>query len=427
MLSTSSELLAVRDPRTYKNERMGCVGHPGFDRHNFLYTRTNEALYRLVVQTSKETGLSQTDVVNNILAQHYYGPTPHALLYTKHRTQHTAPTEEAATAAPTQRTEEATHDTALQDATKQPTRKEEAPAPQPTEEPKPAPMVLSLRDRIVEQLRLVVGEESFQQWLYAGAFPIREYGQVLEFVCHNTTFQADWNERFLPVFQSILTHLGLKKTAVVRADPSYFHAPQKTESTPEASQPIQEANPWQALASRLKARVSEQNFEIWLSSIRLASFDGERMALYVPNVFFQEYLTEHYSEVVKEVLAEAHNKPIQVTFEVGALVVVEPPKPEPTKTEEPPKDPIIAQLEADAAEFRRLDPKGSNEVNKAKLAVILSKIHARRDQLRRKATSANAKKRVSDWETDGGYTKGDVSEASRALNKGKKPDNKDYS
>lgn len=198
------------------------------------------------------------------------------------------------------------------------------------------------------------------------------------------------------------------------------HRPRHSEAAPGASP---SPNCWVALAPALTARVSEKNFETWLSSIRLVSTYDQVIVLGVPNTFFQEYLTEHYTEVIKEELIKTgdHRIPLFQVLERPAEASTEAP---PAPTAEPPKDPELTRLEAEAADFQRLDPKGTNEVTKAKLAVILSQIHKRRRTIERRAAQ---QKRSPAWETDGGYTKGDVQEASRLLNKGKKPRDKDYS
>jgi chromosomal replication initiator protein len=97
-------------------------------------------------------------------------------------------------------------------------------------------------------------------------------------------------------------------------------------------------NPWQSLAPQLKARVSEQNFEIWLSSVRFLNLDERRLLLQVPNTFFQEYLTEHYTEVIREELGRKYGLPLHVEFTTHQ---------EKTKAEEPaPAAPVISITEA---------------------------------------------------------------------------------
>lgn len=95
---------------------------------------------------------------------------------------------------------------------------------------------------------------------------------------------------------------------------------------------------WTPLAEPLKERVSEQNFEIWLSSVRFVSATEQKLVLACPNPFFQEYLTEHYTEVIQEELHKM-GAAREVSFEVGIQAPKEAPPmhQEPAKEAEPPK------------------------------------------------------------------------------------------
>jgi chromosomal replication initiator protein len=75
-------------------------------------------------------------------------------------------------------------------------------------------------------------------------------------------------------------------------------------------------NLWQSLLPALKERVNEQNFEIWLSSVRFFRSDEQKLSLQVPNAFFQEYLREHYSPVIEEELFRRTQRRYQVEFVV---------------------------------------------------------------------------------------------------------------
>jgi chromosomal replication initiator protein len=85
-------------------------------------------------------------------------------------------------------------------------------------------------------------------------------------------------------------------------------------------------NLWTSLTAPLKQRVSEQNFEIWLSSVRFLAVDEQRLLLQVPNTFFQEYLAEHYIEVIQEELLQKHNQHLEIEFVIPGEV------PEPKET-----------------------------------------------------------------------------------------------
>ncbi len=157
-----------------------------------------------------------------------------------------------------------------------------------------------------------------------------------------------------------------------------------------ANSPISSVNAWQSLAPQLKVRVSEKNFEIWLSSVRLLSFDERRLVLQVPNTFFQEYLTEHYTEVIKEELLSKHNKPYEVEF-VALPASPEVEKPAPVVTAPPPEtDPVILELLRRDRELAEID-RTTRSINIANERRELSlQIH------RRRMAEASAKLRAFD-------------------------------
>jgi chromosomal replication initiator protein len=87
-------------------------------------------------------------------------------------------------------------------------------------------------------------------------------------------------------------------------------------------------NLWTSIITTLKERVSEQNFEIWLSSVRFLIADERRLRLQVPNTFFQEYLAEHYTEVIQEELLRKHHKHLEIEFTTPSEAT-EPKEPNP--------------------------------------------------------------------------------------------------
>lgn len=116
---------------------------------------------------------------------------------------------------------------------------------------------------------------------------------------------------------------------------------------------------WRVVAPSVKARVNgdQDNFEIWLSSVRFLGAEGDQLQLSAPNTFFVEYLTEHYAEVIQEELhaatgqhyevkfIEAPEVPQETTQEEESPIVIEAPKSEP-QTED---DLIALWLEEDKA------------------------------------------------------------------------------
>ena len=136
-------------------------------------------------------------------------------------------------------------------------------------------------------------------------------------------------------------HTILAQEVVVESQQPHDTEPQPTQAK-EESPPLEldkGPNLWAPLAEPLKERVSPQNFEIWLSSVRFLSADELRLVLQVPNSFFQEYLAEHYTEVIEEELQKAGNAR-KVSFEAGSAPpdVALPKTPEPAKEAAPQKE-----------------------------------------------------------------------------------------
>lgn len=93
--------------------------------------------------------------------------------------------------------------------------------------------------------------------------------------------------------------------------------------------------------------MSETNYELWLSSCQVSRMDLLSLELHVPNAFFQEYLSEHYKEVIQEVLrSEGH--PRAVSFVVApqkrATAPTEPPKTRDTKPEKSAREKLLATI-----------------------------------------------------------------------------------
>lgn len=73
-------------------------------------------------------------------------------------------------------------------------------------------------------------------------------------------------------------------------------------------------NFWPKAIDSLRERVGQQNFDIWIKPIQFVSFEEERVRLEVPNRFFKEWINEHYTSQIKEVLSRIIEKPCQIEF-----------------------------------------------------------------------------------------------------------------
>ncbi len=73
---------------------------------------------------------------------------------------------------------------------------------------------------------------------------------------------------------------------------------------------------WSKVLDSLKERVGQQNFEIWIKPIHLVSIRDEFVELEVPNRFFKEWVSEHYSLQIREALNSIIQKPCHLQFRI---------------------------------------------------------------------------------------------------------------
>jgi len=73
---------------------------------------------------------------------------------------------------------------------------------------------------------------------------------------------------------------------------------------------------WPNVTDALKERVGQQNFDIWIKPIHFISREGEKVELEVPNRFFKEWISEHYSLHIKEVISLLTQMPCQLQFRI---------------------------------------------------------------------------------------------------------------
>ena len=73
---------------------------------------------------------------------------------------------------------------------------------------------------------------------------------------------------------------------------------------------------WPKVTEALKERVGQQNFDIWIKPIHFISREGEKVELEVPNRFFKEWISEHYSLHIKDVISLLTQMPCQLQFRI---------------------------------------------------------------------------------------------------------------
>jgi len=73
---------------------------------------------------------------------------------------------------------------------------------------------------------------------------------------------------------------------------------------------------WLRVIDSLRERVGQQNFDIWIKPIHFISMEGEKVELEVPNRFFKEWITEHYSLHIKDATSLFTHLPCQLQFRI---------------------------------------------------------------------------------------------------------------
>lgn len=73
---------------------------------------------------------------------------------------------------------------------------------------------------------------------------------------------------------------------------------------------------WSKAIDSLKEKVGPQNFEIWIKPIYPLSIREGVVELEVPNRFFKEWVSEHYSLQIREALSSLIQRPIHLHFRI---------------------------------------------------------------------------------------------------------------
>ena len=72
------------------------------------------------------------------------------------------------------------------------------------------------------------------------------------------------------------------------------------------------------LLGQLRARLGEQNFQTWISPVRLMGFTDGVLTVEVPSKFFRDWLEEHYRGLIEETGRSILNRPVAVNFLISA-------------------------------------------------------------------------------------------------------------
>ncbi|MDI6845315.1 MAG: chromosomal replication initiator protein DnaA [Candidatus Saccharicenans sp.] len=73
-------------------------------------------------------------------------------------------------------------------------------------------------------------------------------------------------------------------------------------------------NPWNKILAAVKSRVESQAFETWFEPTSYIGAEGETLYIKVPNSYFKDWLSFHYSRLINECSQEIFNKVFEIKF-----------------------------------------------------------------------------------------------------------------
>jgi chromosomal replication initiator protein len=73
---------------------------------------------------------------------------------------------------------------------------------------------------------------------------------------------------------------------------------------------------WEKSLIFIKEKVSQQNFDTWISPLRILAVEGSSCQLSVPNKFFKDWLTDNYIEIIRDSVSKASGIDTRITFVV---------------------------------------------------------------------------------------------------------------
>jgi len=78
--------------------------------------------------------------------------------------------------------------------------------------------------------------------------------------------------------------------------------------------PSLKTDTWPAVLETIRERVGEQRFSLWFCNLRPIRTSGDAITLGVPNLFVQEWLENHFLDILRESLAKHLGKAPEVKF-----------------------------------------------------------------------------------------------------------------
>lgn len=73
-------------------------------------------------------------------------------------------------------------------------------------------------------------------------------------------------------------------------------------------------NPWNRILAEVKTRVEGQAFETWFEPTSYIGEEGQTLYIKVPNAYFKDWLSFHYSRLINECCQELFNKSFDIKY-----------------------------------------------------------------------------------------------------------------
>ena len=71
---------------------------------------------------------------------------------------------------------------------------------------------------------------------------------------------------------------------------------------------------WQKVLCALKEKISTQAFKTWFTPTKGISFRANVLTVAVPNIFFIDWLEDHYHKLMRDALRQVNGKRTQLKF-----------------------------------------------------------------------------------------------------------------
>ena len=73
-------------------------------------------------------------------------------------------------------------------------------------------------------------------------------------------------------------------------------------------------NPWNQILLAVKNRIESQAFETWFEPTSYIGEDGDALYIKVPNSYFKDWLSFHYSRLINECSQELFHKNFDIKY-----------------------------------------------------------------------------------------------------------------